>query len=111
MRRQNVDDGWVILDELLKPAFAIFARKFLGYGAAIRIEARFHYLPGAGPPEGVLERERLVTEWRIGAASEPMLNTRSADGRGGSFASNSVHAENRSMSPSIRKRRPFIEVR
>jgi hypothetical protein len=45
MRRQNVDDGWVILDELLKPAFAIFARKFLGYGAAIRIEARFHYLP------------------------------------------------------------------
>ena len=37
-------DG-VILDELLKPAFAIFARKFLGYGAAIRIEARFHYLP------------------------------------------------------------------
>lgn len=29
----------MILDELLKPAFAIFARKFLGYGAAIRIEA------------------------------------------------------------------------
>jgi hypothetical protein len=45
LRRQNVDAGWVILDELLKPAFAIFARKFLGYGAAIRIEASFHYLP------------------------------------------------------------------
>jgi len=45
MRRPNVDDGWVILDELLKPAFAIFPRKFLGYGAAIRVEARFHRLP------------------------------------------------------------------
>jgi hypothetical protein len=31
MRRQNFDDGSVILDELLKPAFGIFARKFLGY--------------------------------------------------------------------------------
>jgi hypothetical protein len=34
----------VILDELLKPAFAVFGRKLLGYGAAIRIEARFHHL-------------------------------------------------------------------
>jgi hypothetical protein len=42
VRRQNVDAGWVILDELLNPAFA---RKFLSCGAAIRIEARFHYLP------------------------------------------------------------------
>ncbi len=76
MRRQRVDDGWVILDELLNPAFAIFARKFLGYGAAIKIEARFHYLPGAGPPEGVLERERLVTEWKTGPSSEQMPNSR-----------------------------------